>query len=410
MNENMNLTCVHCGCTAENLTKVANGDYVCQDCLDSMYTSCDDCGEYILNEDARIVNREMWRERYVCPSCLEDYARCDDCGEYFSSGYIHTDNDGQAICSSCYSMNDWAYCRRCGRLVRQEDAVWDDDREEWFCEPCFAELPSRNFHNYGYKPNPDFKFRHAEETSCTNKKVAPLDSILTFGVELEIDCGDDHNDVSDALAALGMPIYMKHDGSLGEEGVEIVTHPCSLAFHQYDMRWAEICRISRQHNYLSHKAGTCGLHIHIGRRQMGNDWSERDRTANNMVLLVNRLWDEIVKFSRRTEGQLDDWAQRPDIDVDGCLTDDELQREARRVANHGRYQAVNLCNDSTVELRFFRGTLKRDTLIASIQLASNLTRYAMTHTPTECNNVTWADVVGFEQFKELKAYCEARGL
>ena len=76
----------------------------------------------------------------------------------------------------------------------------------------------------------------------------------------------------------------------------------------------------------------------------------------------------------------------------------------------GRYQTVNLTNSSTVELRCFRGTLKRDTIIASIQLASNMTRYAMTHTPSECRNATWTDVLNVEQFEELNAYCQTRGL
>ena len=71
---------------------------------------------------------------------------------------------------------------------------------------------------------------------------------------------------------------------------------------------------------------------------------------------------------------------------------------------------MNLCNTHTVEFRIFRGTLNRDSIIAAIQLVSNLTKYAMTHTPMECRDAAWSEVVGFEQFKELDAYCRKMGL
>jgi hypothetical protein len=146
---------------------------------------------------------------------------------------------------------------------------------------------------------------------------------------------------------------------------------------------------------------------------MGETDAMRQVTAGNLVLLTDTLWDNLVIFSRRREEQLSSWAGRPylpNIDRNARLTDGELTNEALRSRQGGRYQAVNLQNFATVEFRIFRGTLKRDTLIASIQLVSNMTKYAMTHTPTECMNASWQDVVGVEQFKELKAYCEARGL
>ena len=231
-----------------------------------------------------------------------------------------------------------------------------------------------------------------------------------FGVELEIDDGCDHEVVSGALADLNLPIYMKHDGSLGEEGVEIVTHPCSLAYHQYQLRWKEICRVSKNHGYSSESAGTCGLHIHVGRDQMAGDDYDRKTVAANLVILASRLWNKLVDFSRRDDSQLEEWANAPDIDIFDYEDEDDLRRAALDTRGDGRYQAVNLCNRNTVEFRIFRGTLNRDTIIASIQLVSNLTKYAMTHTPEECRDTTWAEVVSYEQFKELDSYCRKMGL
>ena len=132
---------------------------------------------------------------------------------------------------------------------------------------------------------------------------------------------------------------------------------------------------------------------------------------------MNALWDKLVTFSRRKPNALESWSARPylrewdDItrgDFDG--NDDDLIEMAYATEDRGRYQAINLTNRATVEFRLFRGTLKRGTLMATLQLVSNMTRYAATHTPTECVHATWADVLGVEQYKELTAYCTERGL
>ena len=448
MNESMNeRTCMECGCVDEDLFEVCidgedkvlcadclhnlgyyrcedcgewhheshmhethDGDMVCDSCADSDYFLCDDCGELFPLDDAVTVNSGTRQEAYVCESCADDnYYRCDDCESYYSSMYTHQDNFGNVICDDCYDRH-WYTCESCGRLIQSDEAYWDEDAEEYFCADCISSRRSGAFHGYGYKPDPEFKYRSGEA-----RREDHLTTLLTFGVELEVDNGRDHLTLTNELAKLGQPIYMKHDGSLGEEGVEIVTHPCSLAYHQYDLRWAEISRQCRHLGYTSHEAGTCGLHIHIGRRQMGEDYEAQRRTAGNLVLLAYRLQTQLTKFSRRTKEQLDDWARMPDLMGRGYRSecsyrDIELTEFALSTCNYGRYQAVNLCNSETVELRFFRGTLKRDTLIASLQLANNLTKFAMTHTPTECIHAEWADVVGIEQFKELNAYCQSRGL
>ena len=47
--------------------------------------------------------------------------------------------------------------------------------------------------------------------------------------------------------------------------------------------------------------------------------------------------------------------------------------------NHGCYVAVNLCNYHTIEFRLFRGTLKYNTFIATLELVAKIcdTAYTM---------------------------------
>ena len=205
---------------------------------------------------------------------------------------------------------------------------------------------------------------------------------------------------------------MKHDGALGDEGVEIVTHPCSLAYHQYELRWAEIARICTAHDYKSHDAVTCGLHVHVGRMALGKDLTERRTTAAKLVWLAYRLQNELLNFSRRGENELNRWASFPKLPDPASLSDSlTLTRTALNTVSDGRYQAVNLCPGATVEFRLFRGTLKRDTIIATLQLVNNLTKYALSHTIEDCAlNVTWNDILAVEQFKELNTYSAKRGL
>jgi len=60
-----------------------------------------------------------------------------------------------------------------------------------------------------------------------------------------------------------------------------------------------------------------------------------------------------------------------------------------------RYVALNLCNRSTIEYRIFRGTLRPETILASIEFAHALTAYAGRQTYPHVVNWTtdelWAD-------------------
>lgn len=392
----------------------ADGYLICESCYEQDYMTCPDCGEVIHQDDACAVVVDRYGNMdYVCESCRDtDYVFCDHCEQWYRSDRIWASDDHRSICYDCSDY--YRVCYDCDTIIPEDDAVYNDDDDEWYCESCYNDRYGRGrIHNYSFKPDPEFKLRSSELKLAEKRNHNPMDTTLMFGIELEVDKGNDPCELASELTAVGMPMYLKHDGSLTSVGIEIVSHPCSLDFHRYDFRWSEISRLCRKHDYTSHKADTCGLHIHVGRRQMGDNDATRTVTAGNLVLLTNTLWDKLVVFSRRKEERLTQWADRPylpNLCPSVHMTDNELTNEAMRSRHSGRYQAVNLCNNSTVEFRIFRGTLKRDTLIASIQLVSNMTKYAMAHTPTECLNATWQDVVGIEQFKELKAYCEARGL
>ena len=424
MNTNINdvnetRICADCGCVIEtdDYYTTYDGRVICEDCYESYYFTCEDCGCVFPTDDVVTVNRgNIW----VCEDCADrHYYRCDDCGEYFTDRYVHTDDFGTVICDDCYDYRDYTTCYDCGRISR--DNYWNDEVDGYLCGDCER---SRNencaFHEYSYKPEPEFHMCDDEKRDGVDDMAIPY-----FGVELEIDGGDDHRDVSEDIRALGLPVYCKHDGSLDDEGVECVTHPCTLAYHENVFGWGALVDTALRHDYLSHNTSTCGLHVHVNRRCMGDTRAERNRTAGNLVLLCLPLWDKLVTFSRRTESRLNEWAKRPEpfrvipgenywqdekvYDLEG-QDDETLMEMALNTYHDGRYQAVNLTNSSTVEFRLFRGSLRRSTILASIALVNNMVAYAKTHTPTECLHATFADVVNVENHEVLNAYCHQRNL
>ena len=392
----------------EDLTETGSGDLVCEDCLEANYGYCENCGEYHPLDRMNEV-RTGWRERRMwCDDCCDSSAfYCDHCEEWYSDSYYecYESPDGGTLCEDCFG-DLCCTCYDCGEVLWRDYAYWDDDLEEYLCGDCYNERRhNRVIHDYGYKPSAEFHTRKGVFTRI------PSDvKDLFFGIEDECDKGDDANETAAEIQEITDALYIKHDGSL-DCGFEMVTHPCTLAYHMYEMPWKHICKTARAHGFLSHDARTCGLHVHVGVAQMSDDPTEQNNIVGRIVLLVDRHWDALVKFSRRNESQLH-WAERPHLPT-YMMSESEYIYEALNTVRGGRYQAVNLTNRSrnnTIEFRLFNGTLKRDTIIATLQLLDNLCHYAMAHTTEEVLASKFADIVSVAEWKELSAYLVERGL
>ena len=81
-----------------------------------------------------------------------------------------------------------------------------------------------------------------------------------------------------------------------------------------------------------------------------------------------------------------------------------------RNAYDKRYYAVNLANFYTVEFRIFRGSLVKETILASLELVSNLCEFAKAKTVRECLNASWDDFAYYRDYAEIKSYCQRRGI
>ena len=335
-----------------------------------------------------------FHEQEYCPDCLaETTVVCADCGSRVDMERNYGD-DGHPLCQRCYDRN-YVTCDRCGTVLHRDDAYYEheDEDEEWpLCYRCYTSR-SHAIHDYSYKPTPIFYGSGPRY----------------FGVELEIDCAGESQNNARNILEIGNAdhehIYCKHDGSL-EDGFEIVSHPMSLAYHMDVMPWAEVIEEAREMDYLSHQAGTCGLHIHVSRDAFGYDEREQEASIARVLFFFEKHWEELLKFSRRTRHQLEQWASRYGYQNDPKkILDDAKHKNGR-----GRYTAVNLTNRDTIEFRMFRGTLKLNTFLATLQLVDRVCDVALSLSDEEIKEMSWTTFVSGCGRPELIQYLKERRL
>ena len=201
-------------------------------------------------------------------------------------------------------------------------------------------------------------------------------------------------------------LYIKTDGSLND-GMELVSHPCSILYHRTEFPWKDITRKAKRLGYTAHNAGTCGLHVHISRDRLGESSEDQEETISRLMFFFESHWNELVKFSRRTEHALNQWAAR--YGYKDCPK--EILENAKS-SSKGRYASVNICNAKTVEIRMFRGTLKYNTLIATLEMVDAICENVICHTDDELHGQSWADfVVSINpEYIELIRYLKERQL
>lgn len=330
---------------------------------------------------------------WLCDSCLHrETVRCQRCGERI----WRDDNAGDSdtpLCQRCYERY-YTSCVDCGRVIHQDDAYYiDEDDYDARCYGCHCRhADHRVIRDYYYKPTPVF-FGEGERY---------------WGVELEVDDGGESNRNAARILAVANSneelVYIKHDGSLNE-GFEIVTHPMTLDYHMNKMPWGEIMDEAKRMGYRSHQSGTCGLHFHVNRSAFGETEAEQEAVIARILYFFEKHWEELLKFSRRTQKQLQQWANRYGLKEQP----QDILKHAK--GNQERYTCVNLTNYHTLEFRMFRGTLRLNSLQAALQLLDRICDVALYLTDEEIKNMSWTSfVAGCSHLPELVQYLKERRL
>lgn len=355
---------------------------------------CVNCGREIEEIDVCTETKDG----FACEYCDHLYVECRECGELFHR--YKEDSPLYEICKDCF-QDLYFECSQCNDFF-----LWDEREEHhtvqgYICPGCYTEIQEGIIYEWDYKPFPQFQKTGKEE-----------EITRFFGIEIEIDEGGECRRNAGEINKYLPFAYMKHDGSLND-GFEMVTHPMSYNF-LYDNRYCFKGAFdeARQLGYTSHDAGTCGLHVHVSKKALG-EGTIRELNIGKILYLVEKFWEFNVRFSRRNPGQLQEWAARyftpseahsiPETEKIGVLLE--------KTNFSDRYMAVNLENIATIEFRFFRGTLKLNTFIATVQYVNYLIDTVLGKNVEELHKMVLSEFIqGMKNYPELTQYLNERGL
>ena len=113
-----------------------------------------------------------------------------------------------------------------------------------------------------------------------------------------------------------------------------------------------------------------------------------------------------MKFSRRTQRQMENWAARYGYKNEPK----EILDHAKSQHPRRRYACVNLTNADTIEFRIFRGTLKLNSFLATIQLVDRICDVALNLSDEELKNLSWTTFAAGCERPELVQYLKERRL
>ena len=346
------------------------GNYYCDSCKDDLVT-CHDCGE-VFHIALHDVHYLECVDDYVCGSCLgENYSYCDDCEEYLPNDEMHevyVHNDGyRNICECC--LENYVVCDNCGDYVPVDDAR-SDDYGNWFCRDCYRN--SDGIQDYHYSDDPAYDMPYLGEAERGTK--------LLTGWELEVEKegGWDRHDDPDQYAIEVRETIGKdycvicHDGSLSD-GFEIISCPATLEHHLKTLKIKEGLKYLDDHGFVSHKTGDCGLHVHMDRRFFGS--IPKDDVEGRFFIILRNNLEWIKLFSRRfrygyckINGYDNNFSGEGDTLGKISYPPDKVWLKDKK--QNERHMALNFYPSDTIEIRIFRGTLRYDSFVATLQFCN----------------------------------------
>ena len=88
----------------------------------------------------------------------------------------------------------------------------------------------------------------------------------------------------------------------------------------------------------------------------------------------------------------------------------QILDHAKAGTYRNRYTCVNLTNAETIEFRMFRGTLKLNTLLTTLQLVNRVCNAAVSFSDDEMKNLSWTSFAADCVEPELIQYWKERRL
>jgi hypothetical protein len=275
-----------------------------------------------------------------CPSC-DDIIHRDNCSWFSDSLYCE-------ICTDNYVHE----CNDCG------EQYWDGNGHD-----CSEDEDNGSIHSYSYRPSPYF-FGEGQYH-------------LGFELEVEARNSSRYEGASLVEGILGSHAYMKDDGSLSD-GFEIVTHPHTLSDYQTAFDWEFMPKLKRE-GFRSWNTDTCGLHVHVSRTAFGEGKLKWDTPNNQRDQLILRRQAHELRFMKLiydNQRQVERIAGRSGNQY-ATFQDKGKLVSKLKFGNQtsGRYSAINTENDATLEVRVFKGSLRKERVLSALEFVTASVEY-----------------------------------
>lgn len=147
MNEDDSYYCEDCEehmCIDHAIWIDNDSKYVCENCYDESYSTCDNCSDKIHNDDVWHFEDETY-----CNDCYSELIRtCCECGDECRKTEMNLVND-EWYCNDCYEEL-FEDCAKCGDTVEKDDTFCCkecgytyctncQEEKEGMCEECYEE-------------------------------------------------------------------------------------------------------------------------------------------------------------------------------------------------------------------------------------------------------------------------------
>ncbi len=301
----------------------------------------------------RVVHRVGGRSVWMHPLDIEaEGLRTLDCGH--TIGEDETDHDGR--CDECQQ----SYVRDLRARDRNPLASYHGARGEslgFFRSPGEPTVAARPTRYYGVEVEVEL----ADGSSCGRHCDGSCSSYNedTDGHESDPDCegcADDDDDDSgrNELACEKWPHFKPRcvfttDSSL-ESGWEIVSAPMTLQAHR-DF-WLALPKQAFR-GLIGHDTETAGIHVHVSRNSLSS-------------LTLQKLCH--FMYEPANQALVTTTAQRKPNDY--CLRKGLHQSNGvgfYRTRDGSRYNAVNVTNNHTIEIRVFKGNTRTERIVKNIE-------------------------------------------
>lgn len=272
--------------------------------------------------------------------------RCVNCDKEIVDNEFIKIYGNNYVCKNC--SNELDECHYCGELTNILSEIYNDDEDYYYdvCPLCYKEKSL--IYPHDYKPIINF-------SKPNDRKY-----VLHVGAELEIQ-GYEYECFINKMdnEIIEKDFYLKSDGSLNDDGVEIVSHPMILPIML--KKWKQVFDLMKLHKM--NDTNGCGLHFHLDRKYLN------DRQIKNIDYIINNFTKSVEKIGSRNI-LTNEWSERVNKNIN----------EWGVYAPWTRYVAVNLRNKNTVELRCFNSTDDWNKFKSIVIFVFALVEYAKIHT------------------------------